>query len=51
MIKAAGAELVVISPRSFLRVPEDAGEHCHEEAMLRFHQVTFDWLDETLNQK
>jgi pimeloyl-ACP methyl ester carboxylesterase len=26
---------------------EGAGEHCHEGSMARFHQVIFDWLDET----
>jgi len=27
---------------------EGAGEHCHMGAMLRAHQVMFDWLDTTL---
>jgi pimeloyl-ACP methyl ester carboxylesterase len=27
---------------------EGAGEHCHMGAMLRAHQVIFDWLDTTL---
>ncbi|MGW3210174.1 alpha/beta hydrolase family protein [Streptomyces sp. NPDC001135] len=31
-----------------LREAEGAGEHCHMGAMSRFHQVTFDWLDNTL---
>jgi pimeloyl-ACP methyl ester carboxylesterase len=26
---------------------EGAGEHCHEGSMARFHQVIFDWLDES----
>jgi pimeloyl-ACP methyl ester carboxylesterase len=26
---------------------EGAGEHCHVGSMARFHQVVFDWLDET----
>lgn len=30
--------------------PEDegGGEHCHEGATLRFHQIAFDWLDGVL---
>jgi hypothetical protein len=27
---------------------EGAGEHCHEGAMLAFHQHAFDWLDAVL---
>jgi dienelactone hydrolase len=27
---------------------DGAGEHCHEGAMLTFHRVAFDWLDDTL---
>ncbi|MBD0746678.1 S9 family peptidase [Streptomyces sp. CBMA152] len=34
-----------------LREAEGAGEHCHMGAMYRFHQVTFDWLDSTLNSR
>lgn len=30
---------------------EGAGEHCHMGAMLRTHQVVFDWLAETLAAK
>ena len=29
---------------------EGAGEHCHEGAMLRFHQVAFDWLGSVMPQ-
>ncbi len=29
---------------------EGAGEHCHMGALSRLHQVTFDWLGETLPQ-
>ncbi|GHF70250.1 pimeloyl-ACP methyl ester carboxylesterase [Amycolatopsis bartoniae] len=30
------------------REAEGGGEHCHEGAMLLFHQRTFDWLDTVL---
>jgi len=30
------------------REEEGAGEHCHEGAVLLFHQRTFDWLDTVL---
>jgi pimeloyl-ACP methyl ester carboxylesterase len=30
------------------REDEGAGEHCHEGALLLFHQRTFDWLDTLL---
>jgi dienelactone hydrolase len=30
------------------REEEGAGEHCHEGAVLMFHQRTFDWLDTLL---
>lgn len=34
-------------PKDLVVFPEDegGGEHCHEGATLRFHQVAFDWLD------
>ncbi|WP_285591914.1 alpha/beta fold hydrolase [Actinomycetospora sp. NBRC 106378] len=37
-------------PKELIAFPEaeGGGEHCHEGATLRFHQVAFDWLDTTL---
>lgn len=37
-------------PKDLVLFPEDegGGEHCHEGATLRFHQVAFDWLDGVL---
>ncbi|WP_238589005.1 alpha/beta hydrolase family protein [Pseudonocardia sp. HH130629-09] len=37
-------------PKGLVVFPEDegGGEHCHEGATLRFHQVAFDWLDGVL---
>ncbi|MCC9311844.1 alpha/beta fold hydrolase [Kitasatospora sp. RB6PN24] len=32
------------------REDEGAGEHCHEGALLLFHQRTFDWLDTVLGR-
>ena len=34
--------------RIMLTDAEGAGEHCHEGAMLTFHQHAFDWLDAVL---
>ncbi|WP_153815670.1 alpha/beta fold hydrolase [Streptomyces sp. SUK 48] len=38
-------------PHTLITLPEaeGAGEHCHMGAMSRFQQITFDWLDTTLN--
>ena len=30
---------------------EGAGEHCHEGAMLAFHQRAFDWIDDVLRRR
>ncbi|MFK0104091.1 hypothetical protein [Streptomyces sp. NPDC091217] len=42
------AELTCEKELISVREDEGAGEHCHEGAMLLFHQRTFDWLDTLL---
>ena len=39
-----------IATSTSLTDAEGAGEHCHEGAMLRFHQVAFDWLGSVMPQ-
>ncbi|MGC7268311.1 dipeptidyl aminopeptidase, partial [Mycobacteroides abscessus subsp. abscessus] len=37
-------------PKTYLKFTEaeGAGEHCHEGALLLFHQRMFDWLDDVV---
>jgi pimeloyl-ACP methyl ester carboxylesterase len=37
-------------PHDLVTLPEaeDAGEHAHAGSLARFHQMAFDWLDETM---
>jgi pimeloyl-ACP methyl ester carboxylesterase len=46
------AEAMSSSATTLVALPESegAGEHCHMGALSRLHQVTFDWLAETLPQ-
>jgi pimeloyl-ACP methyl ester carboxylesterase len=46
------AEAMTHSATTLVALPESegAGEHCHMGALSRLHQVTFDWLGQTLPQ-
>ncbi|WP_224403504.1 alpha/beta hydrolase [Pseudonocardia sp. ICBG1034] len=43
-------ELTSVKELIVFREDEGGGEHCHEGALLLFHQRTFDWLDTVLGR-